>query len=122
MAKSYHLLVIFISQSTHNLSGCIISVYLFILSLFRDRALLSVLEFRSCVPSFFKHWDRVVYALVPGTVFLFKGSRVPLHLSVSADSTSCEAWEGFSNDSYFHGYFHNFSYKRCVLSVTREST
>lgn len=41
MAKSYHLLAIFISQSTPNLNGCIISVYLFILSLFRDRALLS---------------------------------------------------------------------------------
>lgn len=73
------------------------------------------------MPSFFKHWARVVYALVPGAVFLFKGSRVPLHLSVSADSTSCEAWEGFSNDSYFHGYFHNFSYKKvCALSNKRE--
>lgn len=46
--------------------------------------------------------------------------RVPLHLSVSADPISCEGWEGFSNDSCFHGYFHNFSYKRYALSVTRK--
>lgn len=39
-AKSYHLLVIFTSWSTHNFNRCVISVYLFTVSLFRDRALL----------------------------------------------------------------------------------